>query len=362
MLGDQVVDTGADVIGSIKSQDSAANINTPVGASTDPTQFTRSALQTESRYINDSMAADHEEFDAPTAPFYTAYNTTTSSGRDALNSATYFSLNQNAQTQQTQQKARQVQAQATRVAQAPSLTDKIANGLDTFTRDLMGDVAGRYGTDYFDSLRDGSDLNQRLTNAAKFLGADIGLQLAGEGAGMAIDTVSMRAATHGWASFFGGSADGVAREFDAATIDNGFQQTGAGKFSGSADAAYDSIRKNKTDIAAISKNTGIKPENIAKIKNHLFYNEHLLDRYVDYGIPAESKVFDSDIGIANSWARLEAGNHTNEDLQLLRHETAEAWYMNRYRSGYTAAHNAADRKFPAPDLDNMPENKKRFQP
>ena len=84
MLGDQDVDTGADVIGSIKSQDSVANINIPVGASTDPTQFTNRALQTESRYINDSMAADNDEFYEPTAPFYTAYTTTLTSGVNAI--------------------------------------------------------------------------------------------------------------------------------------------------------------------------------------------------------------------------------------------------------------------------------------
>ena len=134
------------------------------------------------------------------------------------------------------------------------------------------------------------------------------------------------------------------------------RQTGAGNFTRSADEAYNAIRASKTDITTIAKNTGIKPQNIAKVKNHLFFDKHLLDRYVDFGIPAEFKTFDSDMEIANSWARLESGNFTETDMQLLRHETAEAWYMRRNGPGYTVAHNVADARYPAPDLENMLEN------
>ena len=129
-----------------------------------------------------------------------------------------------------------------------------------------------------------------------------------------------------------------------------FKQTGAGSFTGSADEAYEAIRASKTDIEAISRNTGIKPENVKKVKDHLFYEEHLLDRYVDYGIPAETGRFDSDLGIANAWKRLENGTFTADDIKLLKHETAESWYMRRHGPGYTDAHNAADKRFPAPDL------------
>lgn len=93
-----------------------------------------------------------------------------------------------------------------------------------------------------------------------------------------------------------------------------------------------------------------------KVKNHLFYNEHLLDRYVDYGIPAKMSRFDSDISIANAWKRLEAGNFTHQDMQLLRHETAEAWYMRRNGPGYSAAHNTADKRYPAPRYDEKITN------
>jgi len=125
-------------------------------------------------------------------------------------------------------------------------------------------------------------------------------------------------------------------------------QTGAGGFSGSTDEAYAAIRASTTDVADIAANTGIKPQNIQKVKDHLFVNNHLLDRYVDQGVPATLGQFDSDISIAQAWNRLQTGTHTADDIQLLRHETAEAWYMKRHGPGYNAAHNAAQDRFPAP--------------
>ncbi len=126
-------------------------------------------------------------------------------------------------------------------------------------------------------------------------------------------------------------------------------QTGAGAADPSkiADKAYDSIRANNTDVVSISKNTGFKPENIQKVKDHLFNNEHVLDRYVDLGVSPTVQRFDSNIDIANSWRRLENGAQTPKDIQLLKHETAEAWHMRKHGSGYSAAHDAAQRRFPS---------------
>jgi len=128
----------------------------------------------------------------------------------------------------------------------------------------------------------------------------------------------------------------------------GMKQTGAGYFKGSADEAYDAIRASTIDIATIAKNTGIKTKNIQKVKQHIFHDEHLLDRYVDYGVPAEMRRFDSDLGIANAWKRLENGTHTENDIKLLKHEIAEAWSMNKNGPGYSKAHDIADKKYPAP--------------
>lgn len=105
-------------------------------------------------------------------------------------------------------------------------------------------------------------------------------------------------------------------------------------------------------MARIARHTGIKPANIQHVKQHLFYAEHLLDRYVDVGVPAEMRRFDSDLGIANAWKRLEQGHATAADRQLLRHEAAEAYLMRKWHDpSYHRAHTRAQQRFPAPDLE-----------
>jgi hypothetical protein len=124
-------------------------------------------------------------------------------------------------------------------------------------------------------------------------------------------------------------------------------QAGAESIGGSADEAYAAIRASTTDVAQIAKATGFKPRNIQVIKDHLFYQEHLLDRYVDYGIPAEMRLFDSDEAIAGAWQRLQSGTHTPSDIALLKHEMAESTLMRRWADpGYTGAHNAAQARYP----------------
>jgi hypothetical protein len=105
------------------------------------------------------------------------------------------------------------------------------------------------------------------------------------------------------------------------------------------------MRRSMADVEAIARNTGIKPANIRKGKRHLFYEEHLLDRYVELGVPATMQRFDSDLGIARSWKRLEQGNFTAADLQLLRHEAAEAYLMRKWRD---PSYHRAQQRFPAP--------------
>ena len=116
----------------------------------------------------------------------------------------------------------------------------------------------------------------------------------------------------------------------------------------SADEAYDAIRANNADVARIAERTGLKPRNIQKVKDHIFNEPHLLDRYMHLGEPAEFRTFDSDIRIADTWERLQTGTFTVRDLQLLWHEAAEAWYMRRHGPSYTAAHEAAHARFPSP--------------
>ena len=120
----------------------------------------------------------------------------------------------------------------------------------------------------------------------------------------------------------------------------------------SADEWYEAIRASPTDVAEIANNTGIKLENIQKVKDHLFHNEHLLDRYTDLGEPAVMARFDSSKAIARVWERLRTGTFAEADLQLLRHEAAEANRVRAWGPSYTKAHNAAQKRYPAPDLED----------
>ena len=105
-------------------------------------------------------------------------------------------------------------------------------------------------------------------------------------------------------------------------------------------------------LKTIARNTGIKPENIQKVKDHIFHEEHLLDRYVDVGVSAEMRRFDSELGIANAWKRLEQRTFTEADRQLLRHEAAEAYLMRKWQApSYNRAHIRTQKRFPAPYLE-----------
>jgi len=52
--------------------------------------------------------------------------------------------------------------------------------------------------------------------------------------------------------------------------------------------------------------------------------------------------------MANSWLRLTDGDYQTIDVQLLKHELAEAWYTRQYGAGYKAAHDRATVKHPSP--------------
>src|SRR5437870_1038585 len=96
---------------------------------------------------------------------------------------------------------------------------------------------------------------------------------------------------------------------------------------GAAERSYELIRESKSDVAVIARNIGYTNESINKIKAHLFLDRHLLDRYVQQGVPVTFARFDADSEIAEAWQRLVGGTHTPEDLALLRHEMSEACFM-----------------------------------
>ncbi len=110
-----------------------------------------------------------------------------------------------------------------------------------------------------------------------------------------------------------------------------------------ADEAYDSIRATDDvdDIAANVAEYGFSRDEIAQIKSHVFEEEHLLDSYVDYGVPAEMARFNSNPRMAEAWMRLQEGNPHPEDITLLRHELHESNHMrDTGNPSYSEAHAA----------------------
>lgn len=70
---------------------------------------------------------------------------------------------------------------------------------------------------------------------------------------------------------------------------------------------YNDIRDCDTDVSDITKNLGFRVDNIKIIKDHIFYNEHMLDRHPG---EVESKRFDPYLLQAIAWRRLQLGIHT----------------------------------------------------
>ena len=85
---------------------------------------------------------------------------------------------------------------------------------------------------------------------------------------------------------------------------------------------YEEIRKRKSDITAIAKNSGFSIDEITDIKKFIFIDKH------DLG-GTEPQRFDPDYMIAQSWQRLEKGKFKKHDITLLNHEKMEHELMNK---------------------------------
>ena len=101
-----------------------------------------------------------------------------------------------------------------------------------------------------------------------------------------------------------------------------------------AEVAYDTIRADTSDVDAIVKNSGFSVKDITDIKNHVFENEHQLDRGMSR--------FDADPSIVNAWSRLKAGDFTQGDVDLLHHELHELNHGKTFGADYRTSHNAAN--------------------
>ncbi len=81
---------------------------------------------------------------------------------------------------------------------------------------------------------------------------------------------------------------------------------------------YESVRHMKTDCRRIAANTGFRKEDIARIKNHVFYAEHEL-------YDGEKGRFYPSYHMAQSWQRLIDGRNIQpRDIVLLNHEFLES--------------------------------------
>jgi hypothetical protein len=98
---------------------------------------------------------------------------------------------------------------------------------------------------------------------------------------------------------------------------------------------YDLIRRSTDDVAQIARNTGMRPSQVARIKDHVFNRTHHLGRGMGR--------FDPDPEIAAAWRRLQAGTHTADDIGRLGHELFESRVERIFRVPYRAAHEAAER-------------------
>ncbi len=110
-----------------------------------------------------------------------------------------------------------------------------------------------------------------------------------------------------------------------------------------AEEIYNSIRECDTDICDIAKNLGFKANNIKNVKDHVFYNKHILDRYGPDEI--EHKRFDATLEQALAWKRMQAGIHKQNDIEWIKHECAERHHELKYDSGYSEAHDRVQSRY-----------------
>lgn len=100
-----------------------------------------------------------------------------------------------------------------------------------------------------------------------------------------------------------------------------------------AEKYYEKVRE-VDDIKIIAEASGMSENDIEQIKNHVFYNKHILyDGVVDR--------FDPDYDMAVAWKRLTEGIPEDRDLLLLNHELLESQMEKEYNLTAAEAHRRA---------------------
>lgn len=103
-----------------------------------------------------------------------------------------------------------------------------------------------------------------------------------------------------------------------------------------AEKDYGRIRKMKTDVSKISRNTGLSAETVQDIKDFVFLDRHNLG--------GKNERFAPDFAMSQSWIRLMNGNFEPHDLTLLKHEEYEKRLMSEGVS-QEEAHIKASKKY-----------------
>lgn len=130
---------------------------------------------------------------------------------------------------------------------------------------------------------------------------------------------------HGRWTAEGGTSAGLTSDSGSGTMNSGAISGGLKPDSDEAqkhaELYYNSVRKMKTDVANISKNTGFSEEEISRVKNHVFLEKHDLGG----SLP---EYFYPNYEMAQSWQRLIDGKDIQpHDITLIRHELMESGLM-----------------------------------
>lgn len=98
---------------------------------------------------------------------------------------------------------------------------------------------------------------------------------------------------------------------------------------------YQEIRALTDDVQKIAQNVNMSTHKIQRIKNHLFYDEHILRDGI--------RRFDPNSDIAAAWDRLYKGDFVKNDIQLLEHEYFESKFERLFKTDYDTAHEATQK-------------------
>ncbi|MGG6511019.1 UNVERIFIED_CONTAM: phage head morphogenesis protein [Clostridioides difficile] len=104
-----------------------------------------------------------------------------------------------------------------------------------------------------------------------------------------------------------------------------------------AELYYNNIRNRKDDILKIAKNTGWSEKSIGQIKNHIFYNTHIMR-------DGTRSMLDADYSMSIAWQRLINGTHEDIDIILLKHEYLESIFEKKYNISNLEAHRITEKK------------------